>query len=100
MREPINAPQCSRLCWTLAVSVMGDTHERAVEAYWSPRASFCQALPRRVGPGTAMVELQILLPVGHRFDGAAQLVQRLGHMQMGVGIVGVQVERDAERFDG
>src|SRR5579872_3416063 len=59
-----------------------------------------QSLSRRFGPGTRLVELEVLAPVHVRLGRSAGLMQCLGLVDVRVGAVGVNVERDVEGVDG
>ena len=57
-----------------------------------------EPLPCLFRPRAAAVEFEVGLPVAGRLLSLAELVEQVGNVPMGVGIVGVNVQRDLERL--
>ena len=58
-----------------------------------------QPLASHIGPGTALIVDEVRLPVRDRFGGAIQSRQQLGFVEVGVGVVGVRLQRDVESVE-
>ena len=59
----------------------------------------CKPLPSDVGPGAALVVGEVGLPVWDRLSSAIQLRQQFGFVEVGIGIVGVRLQRDIESVE-
>ena len=57
---------------------------------------FTQSLPRDIRPRATLIVREVSLPVRTSLFVAIQAMQQLGFVEVGVGVVGVRVQRDVE----